>query len=111
MDNYYNISCIAYYLEKISLAPDSTLYAFLEDISVADAPAETVVTCVIKNAETAGLGFELRVPESDIIENHTYGIRVRIETEGELRFITKKTHTVDPRANYLKPIEILMTSV
>ncbi|CAH0324778.1 YbaY family lipoprotein [Pseudomonas brassicacearum] len=111
MNHYYNLPCIAHYLEKISLAPNSTLYASLEDISVADAPAETVATCVIKNAETAGLGFELRVPGSAIIENHTYVVRARIETEGELRFTTKKNHTVDPRANYLKPIEILMSSV
>lgn len=111
MNHYYNVPCIAYYVEKIALAPNSTLYASLEDITVADAPAEIVATCVIKNAETAGLGFELRVAESTVIENRTYAVRARIEAEGEVRFTTKKVHTVDPRVNYLKPIEILMSSV
>lgn len=109
--NHYNLSCIAHYLEKISLAPNSTLYASLEDISVADAPAETVATCVINNAETAGLAFQLLVPESAVIENHTYVVRARIETEGELRFTTKMDHIVEPRGNYFKAIEILMSSV
>ncbi|MBC3373812.1 YbaY family lipoprotein [Pseudomonas sp. SWRI92] len=111
MNNLYIISGIAHYLEKISLAPDSTLHAFLEDISFADAPAEIIATCIVENAETAGLDFELHMPVSAIIEGRTYAIRVRIETAGELRFINKTSHPVDPRANYLKPIEVLVASV
>ncbi|MBC3373814.1 YbaY family lipoprotein [Pseudomonas sp. SWRI92] len=104
----YTVPCIAYYFEKIALPSNSTLYASLEDISVADLPSKPIASCVIEHAESAGLGFELLVPASAVIEGHSYAIQARIEANGELMFTTTESHHVEPGANYLRPIEVLL---
>ena len=100
-----------HYLERIGLAANSTLYVFLEDVSLADAPAKELARCVIPNAETAGLNFELAYRPADDIPGHTYAIRARIETGDQLIFISTDNHPVELNAAYLQPLEILVRTV
>jgi putative lipoprotein len=100
-----------HYLERIGLAANSTLYVFLEDVSLADAPAKELARCVIPNAETAGLNFELAYRPADDIPGHTYAISARIETGDQLIFISTDSHPVELNAPYLQPLEILVRTV
>ncbi|WP_095077498.1 YbaY family lipoprotein [Pseudomonas sp. Irchel s3h17] len=107
-EHYYSIPCKAYYLERIALLPNSALYASLQDVSLADAPAREIAHCVIPDASEAGLCFEFSVPASAVIDGHSYAISVRIEANNELIFITQDRHSVDPCASYLQPLDILV---
>ncbi|POA17075.1 hypothetical protein C1886_23845 [Pseudomonas sp. FW300-N1A1] len=108
---YYSVPCKAYYLERIALLPSTTLYASLQDVSLANAPAREIAHCVIPEANKAGLAFEFSVPASAVMDGHSYAISVRIEANNELIFITQDQHSVDPCANYLQPLDILVRRV
>lgn len=100
-----------HYLERIGLLPNSTLYVSLEDVSLADAPAKELAHCTIRNAETAGLNFELAYRPADDIRGHTYAIRASIKTNDQLIFATVDHHPVVLNAAYLQPLEILVRKV
>lgn len=97
-----------HYLEKRGLSPNSTLYVFLEDVSLADAPARELARCVVDNAETAGLNFELVFAAASVIAGHTYAISARIETNGQLIFITTSHNGVQLDGKDLQPLEVLV---
>lgn len=113
MSNAYtkSISGTVHYLQKIGLAPNSTLQVSLQDVSVADAPAKQLATQVTRNAETAGLSFNLEYSTADILPGHTYAIRAQIETEGRLIFINTDHYPVELGVDYLQPLEIRVDNV
>jgi putative lipoprotein len=113
MSNEYTmgISGKVRYLEKMGLAPDSTLYVCLDDVSLADAPAKQLAAQVIAHAETAGLNFDLEYSTADILPGHTYAIRAQIKTNDRLIFTSTEHHCVELGVNYLQPVEVLVRRV
>lgn len=97
-----------HYQERIGLLPNSTLYVLLEDVSLADAPARELARCVTHNAETAGLNFELVFAAASVIAGHTYAISARIETNGQLIFITTTHNGVQLDGKDPQPLEVLV---
>jgi putative lipoprotein len=110
-ENTKSISGTVHYLRKIGLAPNSTLQVSLQDVSVADAPAKQLATQVIRNAETAGLSFNLEYSTADIQAGHTYAISAQIESEGRLIFINTEHFPVELGVDYLQPLDIRVDNV
>ena len=81
------------YRERIALPDSAVVYVRIEDISKADAAAQIVGEQVITNPGQVPIAFEVEYDPTEIQENHTYNLRVRIEDEnGKLLFISD-THT------------------
>lgn len=116
MDYQYAVSCRAVHVEEITLPPHSTLYASLDDVS--QQPPKVVATCIIPDVkrlglpvQAMGLSFGLTLAKSHYTEGHKYVVNARIETAGEVRFISKEPVTVDPTANYVRAIDVELVLV
>ncbi|MNN41065.1 hypothetical protein D3C76_903210 [compost metagenome] len=110
-ENTKSINGTVHYLQRIGLAPNSTLQVSLEDVSLADAPARQLAVQVTRNAETAGLSFNLEYSTADIQPGHTYAIRAQIENEGRLIFINTERYPVELGVDYLQPLDIRVDNV
>jgi uncharacterized lipoprotein YbaY len=76
------------YLQRIALPPASVIEVHLEDVSRADAPAQVLASQTITTAgENVPIPFMLTYDPAQIDPRFTYGLRVRITTGGELRWI------------------------
>jgi len=91
------ISGEVWYRERIALPPGAKVIVTLEDQSRADAPA-TVLTDYTHVVDQAQQPFKFRLvyDPSAIDERMTYGLRARIEKDGELLFTS--TEHIDPFA-------------
>jgi putative lipoprotein len=84
------------YRERIALPPGTVVKVMLEDQSRMDAPA-TVLTEYTHNVDgPPPYPFRLVIDPSGIDERMRYGLRARIEHEGELMFTS--TEHIDPFA-------------
>ncbi|MBY6187998.1 YbaY family lipoprotein [Marinobacter hydrocarbonoclasticus] len=84
----------ALYRERILLKPGTTMMVALEDVSRADAPAEVISEHRFEIQGPPPFAFALQYDPAKLVENHRYGLRIRIEEGSELRFIND-TH-IDP---------------
>jgi putative lipoprotein len=107
-ENTLSLSGKVHYLERIALAPNSTLYVSLQDVSLADSPAKTLAAQVIPHAERMGLNFNLQYNAADVVPGQTYAISAKIETAGELVFTSTDHHPVELSANRPTPFEVLV---
>lgn len=107
------VSGTATYLQRIALPEDAVMTVRIEDISLADAPAETIGEQVIETGgQQVPIAFEVPYDPSQIIENHTYGLRVRIESgSGELLFINDTVVPVITRGAPTEDIEVILVQV
>jgi len=80
------------YRERILLPPPVVVTVTLADTSLMDAPAKVIATQVIEDKTAPPFDFALEYDPSKIVPNHTYSVSARIESGGQLRFITD-THT------------------
>ena len=88
------ISGEVWYRERIALPPGAEVIVTLEDQSRADAPA-TVITDYTHIVDGQGpYSFRLVYDPAAIDERMTYGLRARIEHDGELMF--SSTEHIDP---------------
>ena len=88
------ISGEVWYRERIALPPGAEVIVTLEDQSRADAPA-TVITDYTHIVDGQGpYSFRLVYDPAAIEERMTYGLRARIEYDGELMF--SSTEHIDP---------------
>ncbi|WP_247254897.1 YbaY family lipoprotein [Pseudomonas moorei] len=110
-ENTLSISGNVYYLPKIMLAPNSTLYVCLQDVSLADAPAKQLAAQVIPHAEEAGLNFNLEYSTADVLPGHTYAISAQIKSDGKLVFTTTEHHPVELGVDGVQPVEMLVHGV
>lgn len=86
----------AAYRERILLPPGHVLTVRVEDVSLADAPAQ-VLAEVRKPLEGRGPPYEvdLVVPADRVDPRHTYAARAEIrDAAGALRFTTDTRHSV-----------------
>lgn len=86
----------AAYRERIALPPDATVVATLEDISRADAPAETLAeTSFSTQGAQVPIPFTLTVERSALDARFTYSVRVTIrDAQGELMWTTDTVNRV-----------------
>ena len=82
----------------------------IEDISKADAPAEVVGEQVIKTeGAQVPIPFAVSYEPENIIENHHYSLRVRIEDgAGRLLFINDTNVPVITNGNPVEDIEVVV---
>ena len=102
------ISGEVWYRERIALPPGARVIVTLEDQSRADAPA-TIITDYTHIVDGQGpYSFRLVIDRAAIDERMTYGLRARIEKDGELLFTS--TQHIDPFAGEPgKPVRIMVS--
>jgi len=102
------ISGEVWYRERIALPPGARVIVTLEDQSRADAPA-TVITDYTHIVDGQGpYRFRLVYDPAAIDARMTYGLRARIEKDGELLFTS--TQHIDPFAGAPgEPVRILVS--
>ena len=95
-----------WYRERIALPSGAEVIVMLEDQSRADAPA-TVITDYthIVDDRQAPFPFRLVYDPAAIDERMTYGLRARIEHDGELMFTS--TEHIDPFTG--EPVRIMVS--
>lgn len=93
------------YRERIALPDNAVATVSLIDVSLADAPAQTLAQDVIDPAGQVPIGFILDFDSDDIVAGHSYAISARIEVEGELWFINDTRVSVDPE-NHDAPVSV-----
>lgn len=95
-----------WYRERIALPPGAVVTVTLEDQSRADAPA-TVITDYTYIVDERGPPYPFRLvyDPSAIDERMTYGLRARIEQDGELLFTS--TEHIDPFVS--EPVRIMVS--
>ncbi|MET0773884.1 MAG: YbaY family lipoprotein [Pseudomonas mandelii] len=113
MSNEYekSISGIVHYLLRVELPTNSTLHVSLLDVTSAEAPAKELARQVIPCAETTGLDFTLRYKMADVLPDHRYAIRARIETTEQVIFATTKDHAVQLGVDHLRPEDVIVRNV
>lgn len=96
-----------WYRERMALPPGAEVIVQLEDQSRADAPA-TVLTDYTHVVDGPGpYSFRLVYDPSAIDERMRYGLRARIEHDGELLFTS--TEHIDPFTD--EPVRIMVSRV
>lgn len=113
MSNEYekSIGGTVHYLLRIQLPPNSTLHVNLLDVTSTDVPAKELARQVIPNAETTGLDFNLLYKVADVLPDHRYAIRARIETTEQVIFATTKDHAVQLGVDHLRPEDVIVRNV
>jgi putative lipoprotein len=80
---------------EAELPEDAVVYVQLNDVSLADAEAKPIAEQVISGAIGFPIPYQVKYNPRQIIENHTFAIRVRIEdSEGNLLFITPTVYNM-----------------
>ncbi|MFG6157624.1 YbaY family lipoprotein [Halomonas sp. 1390] len=98
-----------WYRERIALPPGAEVVVTLEDQSRADAPATVITdyTHVVDDGQPP-YSFRLVYDPSVIEERMRYGLRARIEKDGELLFTS--TEHIDPFAGAPgEPVRIMVS--
>ena len=98
-----------WYRERIALPPGAVITVTLEDQSRADAPA-TVMTSYthVVDDRQGPYRFRLVYDPAAIDERMTYGLRARIEQDGQLMFTS--TEHIDPFAGEPgEPVRIMVS--
>jgi putative lipoprotein len=98
------------YLQRSALPPDTVVTVRIEDVSRADAPAEVIGEQVIQTeGAQVPIPFEVTYDPGQIVENHSYSLRVRIEDgAGNLLFINDTSVPVITRGHPTQDIEVIV---
>ena len=101
------------YQQRIALPPDAVVTVRIEDVSLADAPAEVMGEQVIETeGKQVPIPFQVSYDADKIENNHTYGLRVRIEDgSGKLLFINDTSVPVITQGNPIQDVEIIVVPV
>jgi putative lipoprotein len=98
------------YLQRIALPLDAVVTVRIEDVSRADAPAVVIGEQVVKTkGAQVPIPFEVSYDPGEIVENHTYSMRARIEDRaGNLLFINDTSVPVITGGNPTQDVEIMV---
>lgn len=86
----------AAYRERMALPPDAKLEVVVEDVSLADAPAQVLGSTTVQPAGQVPIRFSVEYPAAGIVAGHRYGVRARIEHQGRLLFISDTFNALPP---------------
>lgn len=84
----------ANYRERILLPASSVFEAYLQDVSIADAPATEIARTSLSDIRTAPISFSIAYDPARIDERKTYSVRARILIDGELWFTSDTAQPV-----------------
>jgi len=84
------------YRERIALPPTAQIEVRLDDVSLADAPANNMATqSFASEGRQVPFAFSLTVDRADIDPRHSYAVSARItDAGGKLMFITDTRNSV-----------------
>ena len=84
------------YRERIALPPTAQIEVRLDDVSLADAPANNMATQgFASEGKQVPFAFSLTVDRADIDPRHSYAVSARItDADGKLLFITGTRNSV-----------------
>jgi len=84
--------------QRPTFSPSAVLIVTLDDVSLADAPARiSSVETLTPLRDPTLIPFALHCYPADIIPNHTYAVRARIEEDGRLLYISTRAYHVITR--------------
>jgi putative lipoprotein len=95
-----------FYLQRMALPPTATLKVTLQDVSLADAPAQTLASQSGPIKGQVPLPFHLTYDQKQIKPGHTYVISARIEVDGKLLLISTERYAVDLTLEEKPPVKI-----
>jgi putative lipoprotein len=84
-----------FYVQRMALPPTATLKVTLQDVSLADAPAQTLASESGPIKGQVPLPFHLTYDQQQVKPGHTYTVSARIEVDGKLLLISTERYTVD----------------
>lgn len=84
-----------FYLQRMALPPTATLKVTLQDVSLADAAAQTLASESGPIKGQVPLPFHLTYDQQQVKPGHTYAVSARIEVDGKLLLISTERYTVD----------------
>jgi putative lipoprotein len=97
--------------EGAEIPAGAVVHVRLEDVSLADAEAKVIGEQVIEGAPHFPIPFTVTYDPKEIIDNHTYGMRVRIEDTSEsLLYINTSAHNVITGGNPSE-LEVMVEAV
>ncbi|MCX9436777.1 YbaY family lipoprotein [Vibrio cholerae] len=109
-DKIQSITGSVAYRERITLPDNAVVTVYLQDVSLADAPATVIAKQnFITNGMQVPLEFNLAYDSRKIKASHRYSVSARIEVDGKLRFITDTHYGVitDPEATKHVPMMLI----
>ena len=83
-----SIQGTATYRERMALPPAAVFEAALEDVSRADAPAETIARTRVASPGNPPIAFTIAYDPARIVADHRYVVRARILLDDKLLFTT-----------------------
>ncbi|WP_133751861.1 YbaY family lipoprotein [Pseudomonas sp. LP_7_YM] len=95
-----------FYLQRMALPPTATLKVTLQDVSLADAPAQTLASESGPIKGQVPLPFHLTYDHKQVKEGHTYAVNARIEVDGKLLLISTERYAVDLTLEEKPPVRI-----
>jgi putative lipoprotein len=84
-----------FYGQRMALPPTATLEVTLQDVSLADGPAQTLASQKGPIKNQVPLPFHLTYDQKQIQQGRTYAVSARIEIDGKLLMISTERYTVD----------------
>jgi len=108
---YATVSGEAFYRERIAVPPGTQLEVVLEDVSRADARAETIGSVVVPDAGQPPYRFEIRYLPASIEPSRRYAVRARLTHQGRLLFTTDTIYPVITGGHPDSGLELLLRSV
>ena len=97
----------ATYLQRIALPPNAVFEAHVEDISRADARAESIGSVRISGPGNPPITFAIDVDPQRIDAQHRYSVRATIIVDGRLLFTTDQVYPVLTQGNG-RDVELLL---
>jgi uncharacterized lipoprotein YbaY/uncharacterized protein YraI len=100
------------YRQRIALPPDAVLTVQIQDVSIADAPAQVIGEQVIKEPGQVPINYSVQYRYRDIDDSNRYSMQARIEdAEGSLLFISDTSIPVLTQGNPSEDVEIVVAPV
>jgi len=89
----------ATYRERLAVPPGAQLEVVLQDVSRADAPAQTIGSVTLSDIGQPPYRFEIPYQAEHIVASHRYSVRARLTHQGQLLFTTDRTYPVITTGN------------
>jgi putative lipoprotein len=100
------------YLVRSALPPSAVIEVVLQDVSRADAPAETISSQRIEaNGKQVPFPYELKYDPAQIDQSHTYAVRATIKDGDRLLFTSTQSYPVITRGAPTSNVEIIVEPV
>ncbi|MDR8523156.1 MULTISPECIES: YbaY family lipoprotein [Shewanella] len=97
-----------WYKERMMLPEDAVITVQVQDVSLADAPAE-VIAEFERNDVSTPVPFQFLINRDQFEPGHTYNIGARITYNGELMFINTQAYRID--LDSIEPMSVLVQKV